>query len=147
MKEFIIKVYKKFSRFIKFGTVGLINTGVTLATYYLLIALGVNHIIANVIGYIVGSINGYILSKVWVFKDKKASVKESVWKYYIIYGSSLLLSTALMYLWVDVLGISDKIAPLLCLVFTVPYNFIFQKLWAFRDKDNVQHGQQEKDQK
>jgi len=124
-------------RFFKFGIVGVINTLVTLGVYYLLIYLGVNHMIANVIGYFMGSINGYLMSKLWVFGDKKKTVKESILKYYIIYGSSLLISTALLYLWVDILGISDKIAPILCLCVTVPYNFILQKLWAFRDKEQV----------
>ena len=134
MKELIHKIINKFKRFFKFGIVGLINTGVTLLTYYILIYFGMNHIISNVIGYFLGSINGYLLSKIWVFRDKKTTISESVWKYYIIYGSSLLISTALMYLWVDVLGISDKIAPILCLVVTVPYNFLLQKIWAFREK-------------
>jgi putative flippase GtrA len=130
MKTFFIKI----KQLMKFGVVGLSNTAVTLGVYYLLIYLGVNYMISNIIGYFAGSINGYIWSKGWVFKEAKATVKSSVLKYYIVYGSSLILSTAVMYLWVNVLGISDKIAPILTLCITVPYNFIFQKIWAFREK-------------
>ena len=130
MKTFFIKI----KQLMKFGVVGLSNTAVTLGVYYLLIYLGVNYMISNIIGYFAGLINGYIWSKGWVFKEAKATVKSSVLKYYIVYGSSLILSTAVMYLWVNVLGISDKIAPILTLCITVPYNFIFQKIWAFREK-------------
>lgn len=128
------KLYNKFLQFMKFGIVGLSNTIITLGIYYLFIYLELNYMIANIIGYFLGSINGYIWSKGWVFKEAKATVKSSAFKYYMVYGSSLLISISAMYLFVKVLGISDKIAPLLTLCITVPYNFIFQKIWAFRKK-------------
>ena len=132
MKDLIILLFKKFQQFIKFGITGVINTLIYTGLYYLLLFLGVSHLIANVVAYFTASINGYMMSRGWVFKEVKATVKESVWKYYVVYGSSLILSEVLIYLFVDVMLISDKIAPLLTLCFTIPYNFLFQKLWAFR---------------
>ncbi len=134
MKALIIQLFKKLQQFIKFGITGIVNTLIYTAVYYLLLFLGVSHLIANVVAYLAGSINGYLMSRGWVFKEVKASVQSSVWKYYIVYGSSLLLSEGLIYLFVDILSVSDKIAPLLTLCFTIPYNFLFQKLWAFREK-------------
>ncbi len=134
MKALIIKLYRFFERFIKFSIVGVINTAVYFGVYYLLLYLGVHHLAANIIAYFAGSINGYLLSKLWVFKDAGATVKQSVLKFYVVYGSSLLLSTGLIALFVDGLGISEKIAPIITICFTTPYNYFLQKIWAFREK-------------
>ena len=136
MKALIIKLFKFFERFIKFSLVGLINTGVYFAVYYLLLYLKVHHLAANIVAYFAGSINGYLLSKFWVFRDAGATVKQSLVKFYVVYGSSLLLSTGLVALFVDGLGISEKIAPIITICFTTPYNYFLQRLWAFREKKN-----------
>ena len=52
----------------------------------------------------------------------------------VTYGSSYLLNIGLMYLFLDIIGISDKLAPILVLFFTIPYNFFFSKLWVFKAK-------------
>ena len=46
--------------------------------------------------------------------------------------TGLLLANVLAYVWVDLLGISKFIAPLLTLVISVPVNFFLNKLWAFK---------------
>jgi len=141
--ETIKKIFNKLKQFMKFGIVGVINTLVYFGVYYGLLFLGVSHIISNIVAYFIGSINGYLWSRGWVFKEAKASVKSSVLKYYVVYGSSLLLSTGVIYLLVDIIGISDKIAPLLTMCVTIPYNFFFQKIWAFRTKRKEENEEEE----
>ncbi len=138
MKAFIIKIYRFFERFIKFSIVGLINTAIYFAVYYLLLYFKVHHLLANTAGYFAGSINGYLLSRFWVFKDTSDGSKQSVLKFYVVYGSSLLLSNGLVALFVDVMGISDKIAPILTICFTTPYNYFLQKIWTFREKKQAE---------
>ena len=53
------------------------------------------------------------------------------------YGITLVLSTVLMYVFVDLMHISAFLAPLICLVFTVPINFVMNKLWVFKDKNKT----------
>lgn len=125
---------EKVIQFVKFGFVGASNTVISLAIYYLLIYFGVNYLFANATGYILSSLWGYILNKVWVFGKTNVSAKKSLVKYYIVYLSSFFLNICLMYVWVSVFGVSDKIAPLITLCFTVPYNFLFNKLWVFNEK-------------
>lgn len=126
-------MYQKILQFIKFGFVGASNTLLSFAIYYVLIYFNVNYIIANTLGYIISSVWGYMLNKKWVFKDSKEETTKSAIKYYIVYGSSFLINILCMYIWVDVLNISRIIAPILTMVITVPYNFIFNKVWAFKD--------------
>jgi putative flippase GtrA len=53
----------------KFGTVGLINTGLTLAIIYLMgNALHIPYLIANGIGYMAGFINSFVWNQAWTFR-------------------------------------------------------------------------------
>lgn len=122
-------------QFIKFGFVGISNTLISLIVYYCCLALGIHYIAANVLGFIVGTINAYFWNNKYVFKkqeDEVRDTKKSVVKVFISYGFTLGLSTVLLALWVDGLGISDKIAPILNLLVTIPLNFVLNKFWAFR---------------
>ena len=126
-------MYQKILQFIKFGFVGASNTLISFAIYYALVYININYIIANILGYIISSVWGYLLNKRWVFKESKEKTTNSVIKYYIVYGSSFFINILCMYIWVDVLNISKIIAPILTMVITVPYNFIFNKVWAFKN--------------
>lgn len=124
-----------FKQFFKFGIVGVINTLSSWLFYYSLLFLNVHYIFSTTIGYMLSSIIGFILNKYWVFKNKNR-VSSSLIKYIITYGSSYLLNVGLMYLFVDILNISDKISPIIVLFFTVPYNYIFSKLWVFKSANS-----------
>ncbi len=121
-------------QFMKFGIVGVTNVAVYTILYWIFVYFNMNYLLATTIAYLVSSVGGYILNHIWVFKSEK-KVKESVVKYYVVYGSSYLLNMLCMYIWVDILNLSVNIAPLLTLCVTTPYNFIFNKLWVFNEKE------------
>lgn len=125
-------MYKKILQFIKFGLVGASNTLISFLIYYALIYFKLNYIIANALGYIISSIWGYLLNKKWVFRDSSGKTIQSIVKYYIVYGSSFLINILCMYIFVDVFAISKIIAPIITMCITVPYNYIFNKIWAFK---------------
>lgn len=122
-------------QFIKFGFVGISNTLISLVVYYLGLALGVHYVAANAAGFVLGTINAYFWNNRYVFKkseDEVRSTGKSVVRVFVSYGFTLALSTALLALWVDGLHISDKIAPIINLLVTIPLNFVLNKFWAFR---------------
>ena len=125
-------------QFIKFGLVGVSNTAINLAVYYILVFLGVNYILANSIGFIISVINAYYWNDRYVFnqnqqgKDSIKTTLKKLAKVYASYTFTFVLSNVLLYVWVDLLAISDKIAPIINLLITIPINFIMNKLWAFK---------------
>lgn len=125
---------KSLISFLKFCLVGAANTAISLIVYYLLYAVGVNYAVSMATGYIISSIFGYFLNKTWVFKQKKSKVQNSIFKYYLLYGSSLILNLICMTLFIKGLGMSDMIAPILTIVITTLYNFIFNKIWVFKNQ-------------
>ena len=65
-------------QFLKFISVGVLNTAISLIVIYLLMGIGVNYKISNFAGYILGLINSFIFNKLWIFKTKKNLDRKSV---------------------------------------------------------------------
>jgi len=76
-------------------------------------------------------LNGYIWNRVWVFKNSKKNLS-SIVKFYLSYLSTWLLSAILLYIWIEVFNISDKIAPIINVVITTPINYLLNKYWVFK---------------
>lgn len=126
------KIFATFKQFIKFGLVGVSNTLISLGTYYLLYFLGINYLIANTIGFVVSVLNSYYWNNKYVFKKTQSGHLKPLIKTFLSYGSTFLLSTFLLFVMVQHLGISEVIAPIITLVITIPLNFLINKFWAFK---------------
>ncbi len=135
--------WRVFRQFLGFGIVGVSNTFLSLFVYYIFKWLGVNYLLANVAGVVVGILNSFFWNSRFIFKSKEedSTQKKNIfaktatfYRMCVSYGLTALLSTFLLYIWVQKLGISDNIAPIINLCITVPLNFLLNKLWVFKDK-------------
>lgn len=118
-------------QFVKFGIVGVSNTAIGLGTYYLFLYLGCHYMVANVLSWLISVFNAYFWNNRYVFKNEVAWIRALV-KTYLSYGFSFLTGCLCLYALVEWMGISDKIAPLLTLLLTIPMNFLLNKFWTFR---------------
>lgn len=136
---------KPYVQFIKFGLVGMSNTAVFYLLYTVIVFLlrGLawkqDYILANVIAFTISIFWSFYWNNKFVFKKAENSSR-NIWKAlgkcFLSYGfTGYILENVLSFLWIERLGISKYIAPLLNLVFTVPANFLLNKLWAFKDKN------------
>lgn len=138
---FILKIFKKeltddqkksFMQFVKFCLVGVSNTLISLAVYYVFVIIDARlYIIGNAVGFVVSVLNAYFWNSKFVF-DKKDEKVKTVTKTFIAYGTNLIIGTALLYLFVDVCGLSEFIAPLLNLIVTIPLNYALNKFWVMK---------------
>ncbi len=133
------KARKLFAQFIKFGIVGVSNTLISLAVYYIFVFINKElYIVGSIAGFLISTINAYFWNNKFVFKSKdkvkENDSKRKIIKTYISYGFTLLLGTALLAFEVEVLEVNEKIAPVINLFITVPINFLLNKLWIYRDK-------------
>lgn len=132
--------------FVKFGIVGLSNTVISYVIY-LLALVGCNrtgfmvnydYLFATVVSFILSVLWSFYWNKRFVFKldsDIKTTILALI-KTYISYSfTGLFLSSILAILWVEILGISKILSPILNLIISVPVNFILNKFWAFKKKD------------
>lgn len=135
---------KPFVQFVKFGLVGVSNTVIFYLLYvgiiFLLSGLAwkYDYILANVTAFTVSVFWSFYWNDKYVFKKAENGIRnmwKALGKCFLSYGfTGFILENILSYIWIEKFGISKYAAPLLNLVFTVPTNFLLNKLWAFKDK-------------
>ena len=140
------KVIEALVQFVKFGVVGVTNTLLSYVLNVMTLMLLKPYEIAW--DYVIGNLVGFFLSVLWSFywnnklvftleKGQKRHLGKALFKTYISYSfTGIFLCNVLSYVWIDVLGISKLIAPVINLVVSVPINFLINKFWAFRTKES-----------
>lgn len=119
---------------VKFCAVGVLNTAVNYAVYALMVLAGVYYIAGSLIAFAVSTANAYFWNDRFVFKSSGRRWR-GILKTYCSYAlTGIFLNNALLYLLVDICGISELLSPLLVLVVTIPCNFLLNKFWTFRKK-------------
>jgi len=136
MSENIKNIKKILVQFFKFGLIGILNTVISLAIYYMFILINENlYIVGSSIGWLVSVINSFFWNNRYVFKkeNRQSAWWKSLLKTIVCYaGTGIILANILLYLWVNILGVNKTIAPLINLAITIPLNFILHKFWAFK---------------
>ena len=147
------KTTESLVQFVKFGIVGATNTA---------ISYGINVLVLKLLepyrlpwDYVAGNAVAFILSVLWSFywnnkyvftrqEGQERNLWKALLKTYVSYGfTGILLTNLLSWVWIDVLGISRYVAPLLNLVISIPLNFIINKFLAFKTTPEQKNGKAE----
>lgn len=129
----MIKVHTITKQFVKFGIVGVSNTLISLLIYYIFIYINVKlYIIGNIVGFLISVLNSYYWNNRYVFKTENRNHFNALMKTYLSYGMTALLSIGLLVILVEVLNVSEVVAPIINLAVTIPLNFLLNKYWAFK---------------
>jgi len=145
-KEYTDSVHEGLMQFVKFGIVGLSNTVLSYVLYAVTL-LGLKKAgIFPESDYLISQVVAFVISVAWSFywNNKMVFTQEEgttrVWwkaliKAYISYSfTGLFLNSVLLFIWVQLLGISEFIAPIINLLVSVPINFLINKFWAFKSE-------------
>jgi putative flippase GtrA len=120
-------------RFLRFALVGGSNGAVTIATYSLLLAIGVAYPMAAVAGYLAGIVNGYTWNRLWTFETGPFHLPEFS-RYLAVQGFGLVLNLALLYALIEGLRTPKAIAEIVSVVPVVLLTFILNRRWTFHPK-------------
>ena len=125
-------------QFIQFGIIGVINTVlsylITNGCYY---ALGLHEQISNIIAFVITVPISFMLNGKFTFSkaQKERSFLKPLLKVYASYSvTGIFLAAILLHIEENILGIPHYIATLINLVITVPVNFLLNKFWVYKDK-------------
>lgn len=128
-------------QFIKFGIVGVSNTLISYLINIVILyflqpwEISWDYYIGNTVAFFLSVIWSFYWNNKYVFDEPKD--KQRVWwkvllKTYAVYAiTGLLISNLLSWIWIDIIGISKYIAPIVNLIITVPINYILNRNWAF----------------
>lgn len=124
-------------QFVKFGLVGVSNTLVSWICYYIILWIDDNlYMLGSLVGTVVSIANAFIWNDRFVFKGQENDWKnrlKRLGKTYVSYGGTSLLSMLLLWIEVQLFGVSKVIAPVVNLLITIPINFLINKFWTFRN--------------
>ena len=147
-KELTDETVAAFMQFVKFGLVGVSNTVISYLLYACSLIFFQKMEILPSVDYLVAQVIAFILSVAWSFywNNKlvfvvKEGQQRSIWrallKTYVSYSfTGLFLNSILLVLWVKIFHMSEFLAPILNLVISVPINFLINKFWAFKTKED-----------
>ncbi len=142
-KDMNEKFFSLIIQFLKFGIIGVSNTLISYSIYSGALILFRKIQLFIRADYLVAQIIAFAISVLWSFywnnrlvfalEDKGNRVLwKALVKTYISYSfTGVFLNSILLFWWVQILHISEFIAPIINLIFTVPLNFLMNRFWAF----------------
>ena len=138
-------LYNKHDEIINYLVVGVLTTVVSLVSFYIVRLFIYTsstqlHIqIANIISWILSVLFAFITNKKYVFKSSKKGkdkLKEMI-KFYLSRLTTLVIDMLTMWILTSIIHINDKIAKLIVQVILVILNYIFSKLFVFKNSEKI----------
>lgn len=135
-----LKLYKKYEEIINYLIVGGLTTIVSLGSYYLCIYTFLDPDVwyqlqaANIISWICAVTFAYFANRIFVFKSKNQKKFKEAVSFYSSRVATLLMDMGIMFLFVTLLHLNDKIMKLVVQVVVTVANYILSKLFVFKKK-------------
>lgn len=130
-------LYARYRETVNYLIFGVATTVVNFVVYGALVYFGVHYIAAQTIAWIAAVIFAYVTNRIWVFESHARGVG-AIAAEFVSFTASRLFSfgveTLLLWLMVDVGGISEIFAKIPVAVITVVLNYVTGKLLVFRKK-------------
>ena len=131
MRQLIARHRHSIDEFIKFAFVGLLNTGIDVAIFFLLTRSGIPYVAAQIVSYSCGAANSYLLNKFWTFRSSGLSYAEIV-RFTTVNLISLGISVIVLSLLHGMAGLDLAAAKGGATVCALAVNFLGNKLWVFK---------------
>ena len=114
-------------QFWKFNMVGILNT----VNYYILYMIfkevfKMNYMNAHLLGFFISMIGSFYLNSYFTYRVKPTFKK--FLKFPLTYVVNILVSTLAIYILVQLLSISDNIAPIIATIIAIPFTFVISKI-------------------
>src|SRR5258708_11749295 len=119
-------------QFVKFGIVGVSNTLLTFAIYWLLLKVfGVWYLAASAVGFVAGATNGFMWNRRWTFRGHVGDALTPV-RWFVVQGCGLVANVGLVFVFVHDAG-TDKLVGQACATGIVTVcTFLANRAWTFR---------------
>ena len=116
---------------VRFNLVGVVNTVVDFALFFLSNGAGMPYMLAQTCSYGCGIVNSYICNKFWTFRVAGISAAEMI-RFAAINVTALGVSVLLVYLFHSVLNLALVPAKIAATFLTMLLNFFGNRLWVFK---------------
>lgn len=160
MREKILHLIRVFDpkKFIKFGLIGVLNTLVDFAVFYVmdrwviregptLVLLGAAVVtgpyLSNAVAYVVANVHSFVWNKLWTFEKRDRVTRGEAARYLATSAGYVLISTVSLAVCIRILslpalaplvpeGWTNLLAKLPTACVTIFYNYLMNKFWVFK---------------
>ena len=131
-------LFNKYKEVIMYLIFGVLTTVVSLVSYYLLTITilnpesGIQLQIANILSWIISVAFAYITNRKYVFESKSKEIVKEITSFVGGRVITLLLDMAIMFIFVTVLHLNDKVFKLVSQVLIIISNYVISKIFVFK---------------
>jgi putative flippase GtrA len=118
-------------QFLRFLTVGVLNTAITLGSYAVAIHVGVRYLPAGAVSYALGGVNGFVLNRAWTFSHKGRTLPAAA-RYAAVTALGIVANLALLRAAVA-LGVPRGAAEAAAIAPVTLVTFALNRAWAFAE--------------
>ena len=119
---------------VRFGTVGLLQNGLNVATFALVTGLGMGYQPAAVVAGALALAASFVSNRRWTFIGGKAPVGRQAVRYVLVFGGAVALGVVLLTLLVERAGMAEIPAQVAAILVVAPISFVVQRTWVFRPR-------------
>ncbi len=136
-------LYNKYREIINYLIFGFLTTIISLIVYYCLTFTIINPKdaimlqVANILSWIAGVTFAYITNRKYVFNSKNTNIKKELVSFVSARVVTLILDMLIMGVFVTLLGFNDKIMKIISQVVVIVSNYVFSKLFVFKEVNNL----------
>ncbi len=115
---------------VRYVTVGVSNTAITLAAYALVVRAGVPAVVASVVAFGAGAVNGYRLNRAWTFRGGRRGPRAGA-RYVAVLLAGLAINALGVAIAVDVAELSRLAGEIAALPPATVTTFLLARSWVF----------------
>ena len=119
-------------QFTRYSFVGLATNLVLYLLYLLLTEWGMGYKSAMSLLYALGVFTTFIFNRNWSFRDD-GGLSITLFRYLVAYLSGYVINFSVLFLFVDMHGLSHQWVQGVMIFSLAIYLFLLQKFWVFRD--------------
>ena len=116
----------------------MLTTVVNFVVYFACTdGLHINYLAATAVSWVAAVLFAYVTNRKWVFESKVSGFMPILREMAVFVGCRVfsgVMDMGIMFISVDMIGISDRIAKFVTQVAVVVLNYIFSKIIIFRNK-------------
>lgn len=131
-------LFNKYKEVIMYLIFGVLTTIVSLVSYYLLTITilnpesGIQLQIANVLSWIISVAFAYVTNRKYVFESKSKEFVKEISSFVGGRVATLLMDMVIMFIFVTLLHLNDKVFKLVSQVVVIVANYIISKIFVFK---------------
>lgn len=116
---------------VRFGTVGVLQNGLNVATFALATGLGMHYRTAAMLAAVLALVVSFLLNRHWTFMGNTTPVGRQGIRYLLVFAGAVALGVVLLTFFVEVTGIPEVPAQVAAILIVAPVSFLVQRTWVF----------------